>query len=177
MNLNTKPCRLCGRPIEFKDTKNGKKAPHDPNGEVHFATCPVYNSEAYKAKQREATKKSYDKAEDIGACKKCGEVAQKVFWVKVQDGERIKATCSAGHFICWVPVTEQNRKLINAVEVQGPEDLQGSFFSDPPPDQNHASSNESEKDPDPDPRDYIGSRGENLEHFYLFSYRWFSHGS
>jgi hypothetical protein len=33
-------CRSCGAPVMWVETKRGKRAPLNPDGTSHFATCP-----------------------------------------------------------------------------------------------------------------------------------------
>lgn len=34
-------CRNCGQPIRFRETRNGSFQAIDPDGSIHFATCPA----------------------------------------------------------------------------------------------------------------------------------------
>ena len=40
-------CRRCGQPIRFRETANGSFQPIDPDGAVHFATCPARERKEY----------------------------------------------------------------------------------------------------------------------------------
>jgi hypothetical protein len=42
-------CKRCGQQIAWDRTKNGKNVPIDPDGRIHFGTCPMK-----RQKQRES---------------------------------------------------------------------------------------------------------------------------
>lgn len=54
--LPARPCRLCGRPVFWLTTKNGKAAPISAYGITHFADCPRAEEFRAKGKKRNEEK-------------------------------------------------------------------------------------------------------------------------
>lgn len=55
-------CNRCGQAITWGNTKNGKRAPFNPDGTIHFKTCGK-SEEELKARAQRRQLKSHRKRE------------------------------------------------------------------------------------------------------------------
>jgi hypothetical protein len=51
MSQYLSPCRSCGQLIGWDRSKNGKNIPIDPDGRIHFITCPKRLLPSVKTKE------------------------------------------------------------------------------------------------------------------------------